>query len=188
MRSGLSNLNAIRWPLRRLCAAGLLLALAGLWVAGFPPAARAGDTSLCGGNVTTNDAKITRTIFCAEADVSRYFLISPDLKALSDAQRVDVLQRPTYYTLAYMTAALANDIQADFAQADVQSATYTGTIAVRGAGNRDVDNQAFTLSLDRKAEEGIDWKTFPAMNLLSLPGARQTPWLQQRLSTESAAK
>jgi hypothetical protein len=165
-----------------------LPALAGFCALGFAVTTQARDASVCAGNVTVIDARIERTISCAVADVSRYFLISSDLKALSDKQRVDVLQRPTYYTLAYMAAALTNDIQTDFAQADVQSATYAGVIAVRGTGGRDVDHPAVTISLDRKAEQGIDWKTFAPMNLFSLPGAQQTPWLRQTLSLESAAK
>ena len=188
MKSSLSDPDAI-WRLSRRRSAVLLLpALAGFWALGFASTTQARDASVCAGKVTVIDARIERTISCAVADVSRYFLISSDLKALSDKQRVDVLQRPTYYTLAYMAAALTNDIQTDFAKADVQSATYAGVIGVRGTGGRDVDHPAVTISLDRKAEQGIDWKTFAPMNLFSLPGARQTPWLRQTLSLESAAK
>ncbi len=166
----------------------LLPALAGACAMGLAAATPARAAPVCADTVAAKDAKIDRTMSCAEADVSRYFLISSDLKALSDDQRVDVLQRPAYYTLAYMAAALTNDIQADFAKAEVQSATYAGVIAVRGAGGKNVDNSAFTVSLDRKTEQAIDWKTFAPMSLFSLPGAQQTPWLKQTLAGESAAK
>lgn len=176
-----------RWSGRRIACVGLS-ALACLGALGLGATASAQAATVCGGDVKTSAGTIDRTISCGEADVSRYFLISTDLKALSDAQRADVLQRPTYYTLAYMAAALANDIQADFKNPAVQSATYQGVIGVRGSTGANVDHPAFSLSLDRKTVQGIDWKAYPPMNLLALPGAQQTPWLRQSLAAESASK
>jgi hypothetical protein len=160
----------------------LLPALAVL--GGTAGAARA--DSPCQSSATPPPA-VTETVTCAEAAISRFFLISPAMASLAADQRAAVVAQPLRYAFAYMKADAINRLQQGFADKSVQSIDYKTILTTSdGKGSAPAPHRMFTLRMDRAAAEKTDWKSLAPSDLFKLGPSHLSRWLSSGLAAETA--
>lgn len=161
-----------------------ILTLAGL--AGAAHAEAPGAEAPCAARITAPPPAEAETVTCGEGAISRFFLISPTLSALSPEQRAAVIAQPLHYAFAYMTADAVNRLHAGFGDKAVASIAYTAVLVATGAKGAQIPHGIFTIRLDRAAAARIDWKKMQPNEIFHLAPSHLSSWLLAGLKAEGA--
>lgn len=155
-------------------------------IAGCIGAAQA--ESLCQAQTTAKPPAEAETVTCSQAAISRYFLISPTLSALTAEQRAAVIGEPLHYAFAYMTADAVNRLQQGFADKAVTSLDYRAILTASDAKGIAVPHPMFEIRLDRAAAEKIDWKKLQLQptDLFKQAPSQLSHWLLAGMAAEAA--
>jgi hypothetical protein len=145
-------------------------------------AAPAAADELCAAAAKGAAPAVVTAVTCDEAGLSRYFLLSPALGALTPAQRADVLTNPLRYALAYMSADALNRLQSDFADLATQSVDLDETLVGRGADGQPAPHELFRIVATRADVAGIDWKTLAPLDLFKRVPTQFSPYLASALA------
>lgn len=156
-----------------------ILALAGLIGAAHAEAP-------CAAKITAPPPAEAETVTCGEGAISRFFLISPTLSALSPEQRAAVIAQPLHYAFAYMTADAVNRLHAGFGDKAVAAIAYTAVLVTAGAKGAEIPHEIFTIRLDRAAAAKIDWKRMQPNEIFHLAPSHLSAWLLAGLKAEGA--
>jgi hypothetical protein len=127
----------------------------------------------------------TISVTCDEAAISRYFLLSPSLAALTPAQRAQVITDPTRYALAYMSADAANRLQAAFASPTTQSVDLNETLTTRGPTGQPQGHNLFRIAAGRADVANIDWSKLAPLDLFKTVPTQLSPYLLAQLKADS---
>ena len=167
-----------RWP---RC---LIIMVAGLAMSGLPVRYSLAD-NICGASVATPAPEMSMSVSCDEAAISRYFLLSPSLAALSASQRTDVISDPVRYAFIYMSADAVNRLHAAFADQATKSVDLTETLMGRTPSDQLAPHEMFRVVASRADVANINWATFSPPDLFKTVPSQLSPFLISALKADN---
>lgn len=129
---------------------------------------------------------VVERVICDQAAISRYFLVSPALAALSASARAQVVAEPLRYAFAYMSADAIDRLHRAFAAAATQSVELTEILRGRDTKGRPEDHELFELQARRADIAGLAWSSLTAGQLFQRVPSMISPYLRQGLAAEQA--
>jgi hypothetical protein len=129
---------------------------------------------------------MTISVSCDESAISRYFLLSPGLSALSVSQRAAAVSDPVRYAFAFMSADAVNRLQAAFADQKVQSVDLTETLIGRTSSGQLAPHEMFQMIAPRADVAGVNWATLSPPDIFKIVPSRLSPFLISALKPGAA--
>lgn len=143
---------------------------------------------ICRASVAAPAPAMSILVSCDAAAISRYFLLSPALGALSASQRAEVVKEPVRYAFIYMSADAVNRLHAAFADPAVKSVDLTETLIGRTPTNQPAPHEMFRVAASRADVAGIPWATLSPPDLFKTVPSEFSPYLISGLKADSPAK
>ena len=126
----------------------------------------------------------TITVACDESAISRYFLLSPALSALSVSQRAASVSDPVRYAFVFMSADAVNRLHAAFADPAVQRVDLSETLIGRAPSGQPAPHEMFRVAAARADVAGINWATLAPPDIFKLVPSQFSPFLLAALKAK----
>jgi hypothetical protein len=146
---------------------------------------KADADQICVATVVSPAPALAEHVVCDQAAISRYFLLSPNLATLSDAERTAVFAQPLRYAFAYMGADALDRLRAGFADPKTRSVDLTAILTTRDPKGVPVPHQLFELRASRADIADVNLQTLAPQDLFRKVPSALSPYLVAGLKAES---